>query len=573
MNANALDYPAVWVVDFEYCGSPGERPSPICLVALELRSQQLLRFWLHGGADVRLPFSPGSLLVAYFACAEMGCFISLGWSADFDIVDLYAEFRCLTNGELVDGAGLLDAIGYFFGVDAATRMAKDAAQRLAMRGGPFSSDEQQVLLEYCESDVRGTARLLPAILAGLTEEDFSLALLRGRYMRTVAAMESFGIPIDTVILRELQSNWAALKARLVASVDENYGVYEDGHFVEKRWRSWVTSKGIWWPHGPSGLLMLDDATFKQIGRIHPQVETMRQLRHALSQLRLSDLSVGRDGRARALISPFRSKTGRNQPSTSKFAFGTAVWTRHLIRAEPGFALAYVDWANQEFGIGAYLSGDRNMIAAYESACPYLKFAELAGAVPEGATKQSHPEVRERFKNCALAVQFGQGAMGLAQRLGCTVAEAQHLLETHRKLFSVYWSWSDAALRHAVQSGRLVTTFGWRFHLARDVNPRSVRNFPLQANAAEMLRIACIGAVETGVEVCAPVHDAILIHAPTEVIEEQIARLHYAMAEASRLVLAGPTLRVSTEVFRYPASFSDKRGSTMWQMVNRLLFQE
>ena len=53
------------------------------------------------------------------------------------------------------------------------------------------------------------------------------------------------------------------------------------------------------------------------------------------------------------------------------------------------------------------------------------------------------------------------------------------------------------------------------------NPRSLRNFPMQANGAEMLRIACILGTERGIEVCAPVHDAVLIAAPVERIDAEV----------------------------------------------------
>ena len=84
---------------------------------------------------------------------------------------------------------------------------------------------------------------------------------------------------------------------------------------------------------------------------------LRELRTSLSQMRLNDLAVGPDGRNRALLSAFRSRTGRNQPSNSTFIFGPAVWLRGLIKPEPGNALAYIDWSQQEFGIAAALSGD------------------------------------------------------------------------------------------------------------------------------------------------------------------------------------------------------------------------
>jgi hypothetical protein len=59
-------------------------------------------------------------------------------------------------------------------------------------------------------------------------------------------------------------------------------------------------------------------------------------------------------------------------------------------------------------------------------------------------------------------------------------------------------------------GTLHTVFGWCVHVGEAANPRSLRNFPMQANGAEMLRLACCLATECGIEVCAPIHDAVLI---------------------------------------------------------------
>ncbi len=83
-----------------------------------------------------------------------------------------------------------------------------------------------------------------------------------------------------------------------------------------------------------------------------RIAPLRELRAALAQLRLSDLQVGPDGRNRALLSPFRARSGRNQPCNAKFIFGPAVWLRSLIQPAPGMALAYIDWQAQEHGIAA-----------------------------------------------------------------------------------------------------------------------------------------------------------------------------------------------------------------------------
>jgi DNA polymerase-1 len=88
-----------------------------------------------------------------------------------------------------------------------------------------------------------------------------------------------------------------------------------------------------------------------------------------------------------------------------------------LRRSTILGIAYVGWSQQEFGIAAALSGDQMMMEAYRSGDPYLSFAKQANAAPSDATKASHSAVREQFKACVLAVQYGMGADALAQRIG------------------------------------------------------------------------------------------------------------------------------------------------------------
>jgi DNA polymerase I-like protein with 3'-5' exonuclease and polymerase domains len=297
---------------------------------------------------------------------------------------------------------------------------------------------------------------------------------------------------------------------------------------------------------------------------------LRELRYTLSQLRLSDLAVGRDGRNRCLLSAFRARTGRNQPSNTRFIFGPSVWLRGLIQPPAGYGLAYIDWGQQEFGIAAALSNDPLMQAAYRSGDPYLAFAIQAGAAPVGATKASHKAVREQFKACVLAVQYGMGADALALRIGQPTIRARELLRLHRETYRVFWAWSDRAVDHAVLTGSLHTVFGWHIRLVGTNNDRSLRNFPMQANGAEMLRLACCLATEQGIEVCAPVHDAVLIAAPLDRLEAEVARMQEAMRQASRIVLSGFALNTDVSLIRHPERYSDPRGTVMWQRVMRLV---
>ena len=400
--------------------------------------------------------------------------------------------------------------------------------------------------------------------------DLPRALLRGRYMAAAARIEDRGIPIDVEALKVLRENWGAIQDRLIQKIDADYGVFDGRTFKKDRWAQWLIAKKIPWPRLDSGALALDDDTFSQMAKSHPLIAPIRELRVSLGQMRLADLAVGEDGRNRCMLSAFSSTSSRNQPSTSKLIYGPAVWLRGLIHPPPGVGLAYVDYSQQEFGIAAALSGDTAMKAAYESGDPYLAFAKQAHAIPAEGTKESHGPVREQFKTCVLGVQYGMGEETLAARIGQPVSQARQLLRMHREAYPTFWRWSDGAVDHAMAFGRLWTVFGWTIHVGRETKSRSLRNFPMQANGAEMLRLACCLATERGIGVCAPVHDAILIEAPLDRLEADVQAAQEAMAEASAVVLGGFRLRSDAKLVRFPDRYMDERGKKMWGTVWEIL---
>ena len=223
--------------------------------------------------------------------------------------------------------------------------------------------------------------------------DLPRALLRGRYMAAAAAMEWNGAPIDVPTLELLREHWTHIQDDLIRAIDADYGVFEGRSFRADRWAQYLVTNGIPWPRLETGRLDLSDRTFREMARAYPKVSPMRELRSALSEMRLDDLAVGHDGRNRTILSAFRAKTGRNQPSNTRYQFGPSVWLRGLIKPPPGHAVAYVDWSQQEFGIAAALSGDEAMMEAYRSGDPYLAFAKQASAIPPDATKKTRRVLR------------------------------------------------------------------------------------------------------------------------------------------------------------------------------------
>lgn len=200
------------------------------------------------------------------------------------------------------------------------------------------------------------------------------------------------------------------------------------------------------------------------------------------------------------------------------------------------------------------------------------------------TKKTHGPTRELFKQCVLGVQYGMEAEGLACRIGQPTIVARNLLQAHRETYHIFRQWSDAAVDHAMLHGSLHTVFGWFIHIGENPNPRSLRNFPMQGNGSELLRLACCLGTEQGIEICAPIHDAVLIHAPLDRLEDDIARMRACMAEASRIVLNGFELRTDCpdeydehgkpvefpHIIRHPRRYMDSRGAVMWDRVTKLI---
>ncbi len=558
----------IWAVDFEFTAIEGESVVEVnCMVAKELISGK--EFKLFSDELIKLKEPPfnikeKAIFIAYNASAELSCFMKLGWMKPFYILDLYVEFKRLKNGLSDDGFSLIDAL-FYFGIKSVTSEYKETMRKLSMRGGPYTAEEKNELLNYCASDVYPLEELLKKMQCAEAEIQFSI--YRGEFMWSVASIESIGTPIDTEIFEKIKQSWPNVKANLISDIDKQFGVYQDSVFKIKLFEKYLSDNKISWPRTLDGRIRLDQETFSSGCEVYPQLKPLKELRSIVSTLNLVKISVGRDGRNRVSLFPYKSKTARCQPSNSKFIFGPSKALRGLIKPTEGNSIAYIDWSQQEFGIAAALSRDQKMKNAYLSGDPYLEFGKQAGAIPFNGTKQSHPVERNLYKQCVLAVQYGMGPESLSSRLKISVPEARHLLQVHRETYSDFWKWMDSVLDSTMLSGHVSTVFDWRVNVPDEANMRSLGNFPMQANGSEMLRLACIKLIqEEKIKVCATIHDAILIQDKTENIFATSELASKVMEEASAIVLDGFRLRSDIQIIKYPDRYMDEDGEEMWKRI-------
>lgn len=459
--------------------------------------------------------------------------------------------------------GILAALAYY-GLPAIDPEEKDYWRGIVLRGPPWTDEEKAGILEYCEGDVNESSALFEYMLRDT--KLLSHALFRGRYTGgAVARMRSYGVPIDTETQGKLVKHWTKIKSNLISAVDVKYNVYRRNSFNLELF-------DIPWIRTPTGQLSTAEEVFKNAAKQFPQLYDLHELRVTVDSMKLNKISVGADGRNRVLLGQFGSVTGRNQPSNTKFVFGPATWVRGLIKPGEGRGIAYLDWRAQEFAIAAALSGDPVMIADYRSGDPCIRLAAHAGAVPSDATKATHPAVREIYKTACLALQYGQGAFGLAPRLGISPAAAKSIIAAHQERYPVFWKWSACIVNHTMLNRKLHTAFQWPIQYSPrvEINARSVMNFPMQGNGADMMRVACCLGTEAGIQVCCPIHDAVLIEAPLESLEVDAEAMMAIMRKAAPRRAARLEVDADAKYIRYPDRYMDPRGAGMWETITKLL---
>jgi DNA polymerase-1 len=573
-----------YVLDFEYSA---ERTEVHCLVAYELAPDGTVlgkvRKWRTDLVGHSSPLPRGSLLVGYsISGAEALAFRWLGWDPlDFDWIDLYTEFRMLRNIEKARrvlkedeepepmlGFRLVDALQYF-GLAEHIPEEKAEQRERAIKGGDFTRDEIRELLEYCEKDVKATVELWKR-MKPRPGRPFEVAKWQGRYSAALSLCGYKGVPIDS----ELYANFLSFKDEWLASmlreVDPAHRLWRpNGSRDMAGFKSWIEShpaelRAIW-PRTDTGAYSLRYDDLKRLSEHYPEIGRVVSMLATTSKFRRIALDIEpRYGSNAVWFAPFGTKTGRNAPSTNRFVFNLPAYLRCLASPPAGEMLGYVDWVAQELGIAAKRSGDPALLRAYSSGDVYIENAIAFGWAEPGATKDSAAAARSKSKIATLGLNYSMGARSLSVHMGDHLCEAKIVKEKHRVVYRQFYDWTNAHTRRLLDDGT-AAVLDWEIHTHPRHRPRitSLNNWPIQSTGASMMRMALVMAVERGVSVRAPVHDAFVFCAPINELEDQKRTLIECMEEASRVVLDGFTINAEVEkVVRSGENYFDDRGKDM-----------
>lgn len=375
--------------------------------------------------------------------------------------------------------------------------------------------------------------------------DVAQATERAHYANVIRRIEQRGIPCDVALLQHLRTDSAALWLNIVQHYDPEQAVYRNGLFDHSAFVQFVDAQGINFPFTQAG--QPDLKKLGDMAKSFPCLKPINTLYKLDSQLRSQKLQLNSDNRLVAELKPLATITGRHAPSSNGFVMGLAKPFRSLVTPEEGSVLFVLDYVAQEVGISAVLSGDQALQRAYLHGDIYLTFAKQIGLAPDDATKQSHAAERDLCKTVFIAVLYGMGVSTLAQLLGCTHVDAEELLAGHRQNYPQLWLWQEATIKRAREEQELKTASGWRVFVDHSTKTTTLKNWPIQAVGADILRKAIMDCENAGLRVLAPLHDAIMFESSIEDHEVHIHQAQALMVNAAKHWLSDFPLRLDTQL--------------------------
>jgi DNA polymerase I len=583
------NFGTVTVLDFEYEIDANLLPNVLCMVAHVLNENlqhvRTIRLW-RGEFGSAPPFDvgPDALIVAYSAWAEMTCFEVLGWKFPVHVFDLHTAYLAASNILLPYAPDkkkqkkprkrLSDACRAY-GIEGWENIDKEVIAE-DIGEGRWRDYGQERVLAYCEEDVRMSVKLLRRMVIGHAQflaADVPRVLHWSNYAaKSIARIQARGIPIDVALWDLVQEHKAAVIRDLMRRLDPSAGdddpIYTpEGEWSYRRFEAWLVRSGIpFWPRLESGELDTDGDAFKLMYG-YPGVENLHALRDSLGFIAKARLPIGRDGRNRPSLFPFGTATGRNAHSKSPYNAHAGV--RGFVVFPPDRIGVYLDWRTQEVGIAAVRSGDRALMRDYADGDVYHALARLCGLTDDPDRvrwKNNNPGMRQRMKTLQLGINYGMGVPSLARGLSRHPLIASAIIERHKATRPDFWRWREEQVMAAMLARRIESSYGWPLHITTSPNKRTLYNFPMQADGAEMLRLAAWRLCEAGIVPAMLVHDGILLEVTDR---EEIELAKEIMLQTGRDVCDGFEIGVDVDQMLVGgARYADKRpmAKKMWNTI-------
>jgi DNA polymerase-1 len=216
---------------------------------------------------------------------------------------------------------------------------------------------------------------------------------------------------------------------------------------------------------------------------------------------------------------------------------------------PGRTLVQVDYSQAELRVMACLSGDPDLIAAFQRGVEDFFDAMMPVAFPNedisSWSPQKYKNNRAKLKACVYGLAYNRQAAAIAEDLKMTVKEAQSIITNFFKRFPRFTEWRQEIEAIALDADRaLISPFGRQYQaeVVTYKNRQNVLNSALaflpQSTASDLCVLGAIeanGRLQSGqygdTMIVATIHDAILLDVPDEYVDSVSLMVKEAMERA------------------------------------------
>jgi DNA polymerase-1 len=375
----------------------------------------------------------------------------------------------------------------------------------------------------------------------------------------LARMELAGIAVDIPYLNEMsvrmEKGLRALEEKIWAEAGEQFNVNSPvklGQVLFEKMKLPVGRKTAKTRVSSTGVEVLNELAEQgfPIARLVIEYREISKLKGTYVDA-LPQLADG-DSRVHSSFHQTVAATGRlssSDPNLQNIPIRTAAGReiRRAFVAPPGKKLVVADYSQIELRILAHLSGDENLIAAFERGDDIHRAtaAKIFGITPDLVSQ----EMRFAAKRINFALLYGMAAFTLGKDLGVSTAEAKSYIESYFAQFPGVRGYLDGILEEARRTREVTTIFG-RVRPIPDIQAsngmvrgnaeRMALNAPFQGSAADIIKIAMVRLDRSlaeegfGARLLLQVHDELVLEAPAEEVPDLLATVRRVMEEAALL---------------------------------------
>jgi hypothetical protein len=99
---------------------------------------------------------------------------------------------------------------------------------------------------------------------------------------------------------------------------------------------------------------------------------------------------------------------------------------------------------------------------------------------------------------------------------------------------------------------------------------SALNFPVQGTGSEILRATVIRLAAEGFEICATLHDSVMVELDLGDWQARLRHLEFVMTESTRPLLGGHGVTVESKVLMPGERYLEEKGRGTWEFMSEKL---